>query len=276
MNYFQRAIKKIFLPNAMLTYSQAGEDIFISNFFRRLRIDKPTYLDIGANHPTFLSNTYLFYTRGSSGVLVEPNPLLAQTLCRKRKRDKVIPVGISPSSFMPEDMDFYLYENNALNTFSEKDVAYWKSQNVSCLLRVAVPVVPFKILVPYFKDSPDFISLDAEGMDLDILKSIDFNTCRPKLICAETLGRCLDRQAPRKRTDISEFLLSKGYVVYADTYINTLFIREEYAHHFFPKESFPEQIEWNTDSRGGLAYMSKDKWLELVQEITKMRKNNDK
>src|SRR5215470_302661 len=59
-----------------ITYSQFGEDLIISDLFNKLSIDRVSYLDIGANNPSFVSNTYLFYERGFRGVLVEPNPIL--------------------------------------------------------------------------------------------------------------------------------------------------------------------------------------------------------
>src|SRR5262249_29835011 len=55
------------------SYSQAGEDLIVRFFFYHQRISNITYLDIGANEPIQLNNTYYFYRRGFRGVLVEPN-----------------------------------------------------------------------------------------------------------------------------------------------------------------------------------------------------------
>lgn len=57
-----------------ITYSQHGEDMIIANIFSILNITKPTYLDIGANHPLKGSNTALLYSRGSHGTIVDANP----------------------------------------------------------------------------------------------------------------------------------------------------------------------------------------------------------
>ena len=55
------------------TYSQYGEDLILSSAIEYLKIDENiSYLDIGANHPMSLSNTYLLYKQGASGVLIEP------------------------------------------------------------------------------------------------------------------------------------------------------------------------------------------------------------
>src|SRR5262245_48341427 len=58
------------------SYAQQGEDLILWNMCEFLKIRQPTYLDIGAYDPIEINNTYLFYTRGCRGVLVEPNPAL--------------------------------------------------------------------------------------------------------------------------------------------------------------------------------------------------------
>jgi len=70
-----------------VSYSQCGEDRILRHIFSVFGIEKPTYLDIGAHHPVALSNTYLFYQKGATGVLVEPNPARYRELVRARPRD---------------------------------------------------------------------------------------------------------------------------------------------------------------------------------------------
>ena len=63
-NLFRKLVTKIILPHSQLSYAQSGEDLILAHLFYKLNIAKPTYLDIGANHPSFISNTYFFYLRG--------------------------------------------------------------------------------------------------------------------------------------------------------------------------------------------------------------------
>jgi hypothetical protein len=65
------------------TYAQHGDDLAVLNIFKRLGIERPSYLDVGAYHPFDLSNTALLYERGSRGINVEPNE--AQCLCFMRR-----------------------------------------------------------------------------------------------------------------------------------------------------------------------------------------------
>ena len=68
--------------------------------------------------------------------------------------------------------------------------------------------------------------LDVEGMDLEIIQSIDFSLYRPEVICAETITFSMERKEEKLR-DISQYLSSKGYFEFGDTHINTVFCRED-------------------------------------------------
>ena len=73
---------------------------------------------------------------------------------------------------------------------------------------------------------PDFVSLDVEGLDTEILKSLDFSRFRPEVFCVETLDYSEDKTA-RKNQDIFRIMENNGYVVYADTNLNTIFVEKE-------------------------------------------------
>jgi len=87
IDFIKRAIRKLVFNNPTLSYSQAGEDVVVMHLLNDIGIKQIKYLDIGANKPTFGSNTYLFYSRGNTGVLVEADPSLIPRLKIYRKRD---------------------------------------------------------------------------------------------------------------------------------------------------------------------------------------------
>src|SRR5687767_8407020 len=89
-----------------VSWSQCGEDLAMAQIFSMVGIERPSYLDIGAHHAAFLSNTYYFYKRGSRGVLVEPDPVLAAELRAARPGDTVLQLGIGQGS--RREADFYL------------------------------------------------------------------------------------------------------------------------------------------------------------------------
>jgi hypothetical protein len=71
--------------------------------------------------------------------------------------------------------------------------------------------------------SPNFVSIDVEGMDLVVVKSIDFNRYRPEVFCIETLSYT-ENNTEVKLNDIISYVESQGYFLYADTYINSIFV----------------------------------------------------
>ena len=224
----------MFMKQGQYGYSQFGEDLILAHLFAQIGIKKPTYLDIGANEPRFISNTYYFYCRGSKGVLIEPNPYLFKKLKNIRSKDIVVNTGIGFSEIA--EADFYIFPNfaNGLNTFSEKEARHWEQTGMKGIGKIAVekvikmPLIPINsILQKYFeKQAPNFISLDVEGLDLEILKSLDFEKHQPEVICVETLGYD-DNQQGYKLNDIIDYMLTKNYFVYADTWVNTIFCRKD-------------------------------------------------
>ena len=205
------------------SYSQSGEDILIKAAFDTLNIPNPTYLDIGANHPYYLSNTYLFYRKGSSGVLIEPNITLYQKLKRKRKRDLCINCGVGVND--KSKADFYIMDADVLSTFSKDEAEFIESQGTYKIERVvSVPLININTIIEnYFVKVPNFISIDIEGMDYLILKSFDFSRYRPTIFCAETLKYDEHRRGPKIK-EIIDLMVDNDYFIYADTHLNTIFL----------------------------------------------------
>jgi FkbM family methyltransferase len=205
------------------SFSQCGEDLIIDFIFRSLKIPKPTYLDIGAYHPIYLSNTYYFYKKGVRGVCVEPDPQLFERFRKKRHGDVTLNVGVS--AFGTEKADFYVMSSKTLNTFSKEEAERYQSFGHQKIERIIqVPCISINdIFRDYFPRCPDFVSIDVEGKELELLSTIDFNTYRPIVFCIETLSYTEDR-SERKLFEIIDFILSKNYILFADTYINSIFV----------------------------------------------------
>lgn len=224
---------RLVFPHLRRSYSQSGEDIIIADLFQRLKMERPTFLDIGTNDPIALSNTYRLYTRGSRGVCVEPNPVLCRRIRQKRKQDTCLNAGIAFSE--AHEADYYVFEDafHGLNTFSKSEATFWKQTGTPELGRPAVkevrrvPLLDInEVMGRYFRPHPNLLSIDVEGLDLTILKRIDFDRFAPEVICTETLGYT-DEGREFKKMDVTDFLHDKGYFSYADTYINTIFCRSD-------------------------------------------------
>ncbi|MCX5706432.1 MAG: FkbM family methyltransferase [Candidatus Omnitrophica bacterium] len=176
---------------AKVSYSQQGEDLIVNFIFSEgFKISKPTYLDIGAHHPFFLSNTFFFYKKGCRGVLVEPDPILVKQLKQYRQDDICLNVGVSDKNMTS---DFYIMQSRSLNTFSkEKAEALSRDTSFNCpkidnIVKVSMLNIN-TIIEKYFSNIPNFISIDAEGLDLEILSSLDFSRYSPEIFCIECVG----------------------------------------------------------------------------------------
>jgi FkbM family methyltransferase len=208
------------------SFSQYGEDMIVDGIFRMRKIELPTYLDIGANHPYFLSNTAFFYEKGSSGINVEANPLLISNFEKYRSRDRNLNIGIDKTE---GELDFFIMEDDTLSTFSplERDNLIRSGKSLKEVKKVRLVTVS-KLLEAYSNNIfPDFLSLDVEGLDLDILKSIDYSKSTPKVICVEA-AEYSAKGTGRRRDELVDFLAGNNYYEYANTNLNAIMVRRDF------------------------------------------------
>jgi FkbM family methyltransferase len=207
------------------SWSQCGEDLILRYLFDLLRIARPSYIDIGAHHPWHYNNTYLFYRQGARGVNVEPDPSLCAGLRRARKRDVNLNIGIGPQE---AELDFFLMSVPTLNTFSAAEARkYVEQYGMRIVDTRRIKVQTFAQAVDtHLARTPDLVSLDVEGLELDILRSIDFSRHRPHAFCIETISYAGDDGSGVKNPEIHALMLQSGYRLYADTYINSVYVAE--------------------------------------------------
>ncbi len=209
-----------------ISYSQSGEDLIIDFIFNHLGIASPSYVDVGAHHPFYLSNTAHFYERGCRGINIEPDPELFKLFKLERQNDLNLNIGIGTEK---SQADFYIISSPTLNTFSKQTATGYSSEgDYKIVNTVNLPVDSLKNIIEEYHDGvfPQFLNIDAEGIDELIIKSIDYTQSYPIVICIETLSFSTSGNGI-KNTSISNFLSANGYMVYADTNINTIFVKED-------------------------------------------------
>ena len=208
-------------------FSQAGEDVIMKFLFDGKKITTPTYLELGVFLPDIHNNTYLFYNNGSTGVLVDADDTYAERIKEVRPKDKFINVGVGSEG--SAKADFYIFEDKALSTFDKGEAML--RDTIGTHKIIAVKEIPLKsinrIIEENFATTPDLLSIDVEGLDLSILMTLDFERFPIPVICTETCTYSENHIKP-KDNRIAEFMLSKDYFVYADTYINTIFVRNKW------------------------------------------------
>ena len=210
--------------NKKVSYSQCGEDLIIDFIFTTLKIESPTYLDLGAHHPYYLSNTAFFYLKNSFGVSVEPDPDLFKLIKNERPNEISLNVGVGIEG--SEVADFYIMNIPTLNTFSKSEAeryASYPGKSIKEVIKLPLLTVNQIIQSNFKGKAPNFVSLDVEGMDFEIVNSFEFDKYRPEVFCIETLTYTEDN-TERKLNNIIEYMLNKDYFLYADTYINSIFV----------------------------------------------------
>ncbi|AXX95890.1 FkbM family methyltransferase [Arcobacter ellisii] len=208
------------------SFSQQGEDLIIRFIFNQLKIKNPSYMDIGAHDPYYLSNTAIFYKNGSRGINIEPNPSLIKRFNFLRRKDINLNIGISDTI---GNIDFFIMSEPTMSTFSEKEARYLQENSRIKIKKITkVEILPIKIILDRYFDSkfPDFLSIDVEGIEDLILNSIDFSNTYPKVICLETMTYS-ENGEELKRNNLIETLLNNNYFIYADNYINTIFVHKD-------------------------------------------------
>ena len=216
-------LKKILLINPI--YSQEGEDIILSRIFSDNK--NGFFVDVGAHHPKRFSNTYLLYLKGWKGINIDPIPGTKKRFDKIRPRDITLEIGVSEKE---EELLFHIFNEPALNTFSEKEAKEKEGSNngkYKIIKKTRVKTYPLStILDQYVPENQliDFLTVDAEGLDLQVLKSNNWEKYKPSIILVEDLARNdLDKI---NESEIFQYLISKGYKLIVKTY-NTLFFENK-------------------------------------------------
>lgn len=195
------------------SFAQSGEDIIADVELAKKK--KGVYIDVGAFHPKQFSNTYLFYKRGWSGVCIEPRPEAKAQFERVRPRDKFVGMGVAEKK---DVLEYFEFSDKATNTFSAKQAEInIKEAGRKMVRKTNVAVMPLRdILASSGMEGVeiDLMSVDVEGMDLEVLKSNDWKKFRPKLIICEELE--FDFLKP-KESPVVKYLLDLGYELRAKT-----------------------------------------------------------
>ena len=163
-----------------ISYSQNCEDILLGRVFRDA---EGLYIDVGANHPVFHSVTKLFYDRGWRGINIEPSPVVFTHLVEERPRDVNLNVGIASC-----DGTLTFYQSLVLHgwsTFVADLAAHYRNQGLA-MEETSIPVTTLAKVCEEYADRPiDFLKIDAEGFEREVLQGADFSRWRPKVLVIE-------------------------------------------------------------------------------------------
>lgn len=191
---------------ARRSYAQEAEDLIAADL-----LGKTTpgfYVDIGAYHPVRFSNTYRFYRAGWRGLNIDAMPGSMTGFRRWRPRDINVEAAISSET---RTITFHLFAEPALNTVSRELATTWATKHKLPYRTVDVPTRTLRdVLADNLPagQTIDFLSLDVETHELDVLQSNDWSRFRPRCILVESLDH--DPAVPLA-DPVHRFLADLGY-----------------------------------------------------------------
>ncbi len=213
-NYFDRYFTKV--------YSQEGEDMVLNRIFEDKK--EGFYVDIGAHHPKRFSNTYFFYKKGWKGINIDAMPGSMDMFSRDRPLDINLEIPVSDKD---EVLTYYIFNEPALNGFSRElsdsrnglrqykiiDMKGLRTRTLASILDELMPM----------GQKIDFLSIDVEGLDFQVLNSNNWVKYRPEVVLIEALGGANVADVLACETNL--FMEANGYSLFAKTF-NTLFFQK--------------------------------------------------
>lgn len=172
------------------------------------------YVDVGAHHPERYSNTYRLYKKGWSGINIDPDPNAIALFAKARPNDLNIESGVAGKV---GTLTYYQFSDPAVNSFVESEAKRWMNKDwIAFLGTKEVNVRPLADLLNEHAAGKhiQLLTVDAEGMGLEVLASNDWEAFRPDVIVVED--------------DVRSYLEAKGYRLYkecglSDVYVHTTF-----------------------------------------------------
>ncbi|WFT96766.1 FkbM family methyltransferase [Bradyrhizobium barranii] len=228
-----REVKRLNLPNSRIkhfapaSYAQAGEDVILEGILAaklcksQRSWESVFYVEIGANLPISTSNTYLMYQRSAQGVLVEPNPELGALIRTVRPRDVLVPSVVLPAP--QASATLFIGNAHELSSLDEAHIKSFGDFDGVGGVREHIEVTAVginELLIPY-ANQIDFLSIDCEGLDYDLVEAIDHERIKPAVIQCEPSEHFLDGNTAR----IINLMESRAYRLAAITDINVIFER---------------------------------------------------
>lgn len=203
---------------ALTAFSQEGEDLVLWRLLQNQA--RGFYVDVGAHHPFRFSNTQFFYARGWRGINIEADPAAHALFQEYRPEDINVSCMVSDEE---RSYPFDIYNEPALNSgvagrrehvganYFVKETLSLQARRLSSILD---DLVPAGTVI-------DFLSVDVEGFDLNVLRSNDWSRHRPRFVVVESF---IDLGSPA-RNPVHEFLDQQGYGLRSFLYLSSVYAR---------------------------------------------------
>lgn len=200
-------------------YSSEGEDLILQRIFGQK--ENGIYVDVGAHHPFRVSNTYLLHKKKWTGINIDPLPGSKALFNRHRPKDTNLEMGVSA---VKQQLTYFIFNEPALSTFSpEKVKEYTRAPQYRVIKEQKIDTWPLAdILDRYLAKnvSIDFLTIDAEGLDMEVLRSNNWNKYRPAYVLVESQPFELFHI---DNSELCQYMKQEGYSIFAKTYYTYFF-----------------------------------------------------
>ena len=207
--YYFYFIKNYNLIKNSKNFSQEGEDIFLIDFFKDQL--NGFYIDVGAFHPYRINNTYLLYKKGFRGINIDISATSVDFFNFARPDDVNLNVGASDKF---EEKVFFSKKNLSFHNTLSKSLAESDIQTEPFKKKYSILCKPLDDIIQNTKFSNktiDFLNIDAEGYDYQVLLGLNLKRYNPKVICIEISPLVEKKNEQYKDTKIYKYLLKHGY-----------------------------------------------------------------
>jgi FkbM family methyltransferase len=212
-------------------YSYGGIDSVVNNIFRNQK--NGFYVDVGAQHPIKNNNTYLLHKKGWEGVNIDLDQKNINLFNVSRKNDYNICAAISS---LEKDANLYYYhEGSPINTLS-REIADRQKAIIKETRAIRTKTLTSILDNSKFKNKEiDFLSIDVEGVELEVLQGLNLNIYKPKIIVVELLD--LDSKKLEIKnlninnvinSEIYKYLEKKNYTMINWLHSDIVFVNNKY------------------------------------------------
>lgn len=210
------------------SYSQEGEDMILRRFVGDGSIG--FYIDIGAHHPYRFSNTYFLYHKGWRGINIDPLPGAMELFKICRPRDINLTLGIAATDGA---LNYFMFNEPALNTFDKNLAKSRESHQYKIIDNQVIPVTRLETILENHQHqfrSIDLLTVDVEGLDLEVLQSNNWSKFRPRLVVVESLqsSSVIDVM----KSEIYKLLIDKEYALVAKSFYSCIFLDQSSGRQF--------------------------------------------
>ena len=220
--YLLSLIRRVFRIPASFIYSHGGEDFIASHYLRyHFGLERGTYVDVGCHDALRYSNTFDLYKIGWRGICIDANKDLIAKFKSVRKEDICVVAAVSDTE---REAVFHKSTEEAVSTIDEERLIEWKREwefrpedEEKVITRTLT-----SILDEHLQGEVDFLNVDVEGHDLQVIKGLDFEKYQPKVIVIEIHDRANIEENP-----IYQHLTSLGYKMEAAAVLSAYFIKQQ-------------------------------------------------